>query len=144
MWDVAWTDPKRELVGDHRGIKDRDRSESEKSLSRNSISTTSSKTSGHSALSRLRAKALRHSSSSKEPTRPNVYTLSEPRTPDSSPNNHYPSNMSGSATDRTSALLMLNGADVHQEATLADGTRSRLQNEHYNNMNMKNKGDERI
>ncbi|KHO00940.1 uncharacterized protein MAM_01718 [Metarhizium album ARSEF 1941] len=94
MWDVAWTDPRRELVGEHRGRKDRDRSVKEKSLSRNSVSTTSSKTSTHSTLSRLRTRALlRQSSSSKESMGQNTYPDSEPQTPNHS-NNRSPSVMS--------------------------------------------------
>lgn len=141
MWDVAWTDPERELVGDHRGIKDSDRSDKEKSSSRNSISTTSSKASGHSALSRLRARALRHSSSLKEPNRPNVYTSSEPWTPNSSSNNLYPPNMLDTAADQTSALLMLNGGDMNPDAELGNVTHSTLPNGHSATTNMKSKGE---
>lgn len=68
MWDVTWTDPDKKLVGEHRARKDEEGSEN-KTLSRHSVSTTSSKGSSHSAFSRLRAKATRQSSSSKESTK---------------------------------------------------------------------------
>ncbi|KAG6021489.1 hypothetical protein E4U41_002476 [Claviceps citrina] len=66
MWDVTWTDPSKELVGEHRARKDKEGSEKNKSRSRHSASTTSSKLSSQSALSRLRAEAARQSRSSKE------------------------------------------------------------------------------
>ncbi|KAK2592921.1 hypothetical protein QQS21_009366 [Conoideocrella luteorostrata] len=66
MWEVAWTDANRTLVGEHRERKDKAGNEKDKkSLTRQSVSTTSSKGSAYSAFSRLRTKAGRKSSSSK-------------------------------------------------------------------------------
>lgn len=66
MWDVAWTDPNRELVGQHRAKRDHDKDEGgqDRTLARNSISTASSKGSARSAFSRFRPKPSRQSPSS--------------------------------------------------------------------------------
>lgn len=117
MWDVAWTDPKRELVGERREKKDRDRSVKEKSLSRNSISTTSSKASGQTALSRLRARAIRKSSSSRESTSGNNNTCSEPHTPDNSFNTHSMSDMFDVALNSSGDQLKHNNFGLQAEST---------------------------
>ncbi|KAG8415260.1 hypothetical protein J3458_009122 [Metarhizium acridum] len=124
MWDVAWTDPKRELVGEHRGRKDKDRSVKDKSLSRNSVSTTSSKTSTHSTISRLRARALRQSSSSKESPRQNINPDSGPQTPDRSFNNRSPSVMSDAEQRQVSGRPILSCSDLQIEVTSRNGSYS--------------------
>ncbi|KAK9442885.1 hypothetical protein VB005_03948 [Metarhizium brunneum] len=138
MWDVAWTDPKRELVGEHRGRKDKDRSVKDKSLSRNSVSTTSSKTSTHSTLSRLRARALR--SSSKESPRQNINPDSGPQTPDRSFNNRSPSVMSDAEQRQVSGRPILSCSDLQVEATSQNGFNSVGRSKFAAVKNTKNKG----
>ncbi|KIE00472.1 hypothetical protein MAJ_03710, partial [Metarhizium majus ARSEF 297] len=138
MWDVAWTDPKRELVGEHRGRKDKDRSVKDKSLSRNSVSTTSSKTSTHSTLSRLRARALR--SSSKESPRQNINPDSGPQTPDRSFNNRSPSVMSDAEQRQVSGRPILSCSDLQVEATSQNGFNSVGRSKFVAVKNTKNKG----
>lgn len=77
MWDVTWTDPEKELVGQHRARKDKDGDSKNKGKSRHSMSTTSSKSSGQAPLSGIRAMAERQSASSKvfTTTRENSATL---------------------------------------------------------------------
>ncbi|KAF5138428.1 hypothetical protein E5D57_002214 [Metarhizium anisopliae] len=139
MWDVAWTDPKRELVGEHRGRKDKDRSVKDKSLSRNSVSTTSSKTSTHSTLSRLRARALR--SSSKESPRQNINPDSGPQTPDRSFNNRSPSVMSDAEQRQVSGRPILSCSDLQVEATSQNGFNSVGRSKFAAVKNTKNKGE---
>ncbi|TWU74688.1 hypothetical protein ED733_004658 [Metarhizium rileyi] len=138
MWDVAWTDPKRELVGEHRGKKDKDRSLTEKSLSRNSISTTSSKTSGHSALSRFRVRALRQSSSSKESSKPNMYSPSEPRTPDNSIDTRSSAAMSDTEQRNARDPLKLH-AVLRAESTPSNFSSSMRRSKNTNMKKTKNK-----
>jgi hypothetical protein len=69
MFDVIWTDPDRELVGEHRAKKDRNKdkkkSTSKDRSQRNSISTRSSLSSGDSPFAFLKPKGLRQARSSK-------------------------------------------------------------------------------
>lgn len=62
MFDVIWTDPNRELVGEHRAKKDRKKEQKQPSRDRserNSLSTRSSLSSADSPFSFLRSKGLR-------------------------------------------------------------------------------------
>ncbi|PNY24452.1 Uncharacterized protein TCAP_05612 [Tolypocladium capitatum] len=86
MWDVVWTDPSRELVGEHRARKQRDKETGRKKgdggggggggggdddegsrarSGRSSLSTTSPRSSGESAFARFRARGLKHINTSK-------------------------------------------------------------------------------
>lgn len=95
MWDVDWTDPHRELVGEHRARKEQEKQQEDKADGRHSISTVSSRSSGTSGLSRLRAKVVMQSPRSPTTLRSDVSasnidaspsvsasSLSEPRTLD--------------------------------------------------------------
>ncbi|KAI9155240.1 hypothetical protein HJFPF1_07821 [Paramyrothecium foliicola] len=67
MFDVIWTDPNRELVGEHRAKKDRKKEKKQADRSeRNSLSTRSSLSSADSPFSFFRPKAMRHARTSKE------------------------------------------------------------------------------
>ncbi|KAG6008813.1 hypothetical protein E4U21_003842 [Claviceps maximensis] len=99
MWDVAWTDPNKELVGQYRARKDKEGSEKIKNLSRHSDSTTSSKGSSQSALSRLRTKAARQSASSKESTERESSALLRYTTPEASSMSLCSIEMSGGLLD---------------------------------------------
>lgn len=62
MWDVIWTDPDRELVGEHRAKKGRSQEEKEKNgigSGRNSAATSHSSSSSESPFGFFRSKASR-------------------------------------------------------------------------------------
>ncbi|POR35730.1 Uncharacterized protein TPAR_04081 [Tolypocladium paradoxum] len=74
MWDVVWTDPSRELVGEHRARKQHDNNKEKKRdddegsrarSGRSSMSTASSRSSAESAFARFRSRGLKHINTSK-------------------------------------------------------------------------------
>jgi hypothetical protein len=118
MWDVAWTDPSRELVGERRVKIDGDgEGVRDKTLPRNSVSTTSSKASGHSTLSRLRAKARHQSSSSKASSQPSTHASLEQQVHQESSKNPSRSNMPDTASRLTSGHLTASNSDLQAVAS---------------------------
>ncbi|KJZ79349.1 hypothetical protein HIM_01500 [Hirsutella minnesotensis 3608] len=77
MWDIVWTDPSRELVGEHRARKESSRKRGQPQqqaerhpqiAERSSLSTTSSRSStAESAFARFRARGLKQAQSSSQP-----------------------------------------------------------------------------
>ncbi|XP_044721901.1 uncharacterized protein HRG_04816 [Hirsutella rhossiliensis] len=102
MWDIVWTDPKRELVGEHRAKKESRRNrgpDCATPLARSSLSSTTSSHSSktESAFARFRARGLK---------KPNSKSTSSP--PEHSPPTALPSpasaSVSGSATSARSSV----------------------------------------
>lgn len=134
MFDVIWTDPDRELVGEHRAKKEREREQinkdknknrskdSDKSLSRRSLSIRSSRSSTDSPFSFLRNRGLKQATHAKSDAKSDAKTKSNSSglfTPSLVSSRSPLSSTSDAASYRQSVLLG-EVSEVFLEATVAE------------------------
>ena len=125
MFDVIWTDPDRELVGEHRAKKEKKKVQQEKQTltSRSSLSTRSSRSSVDSPFSLFRSRGPKNPSQAGSRTKssgssglmtPSILSSRSPLSIDSDVGNYRHS------------VAILDSSDLYSEATRAADPRRRL------------------
>lgn len=132
MFDVIWTDPNRELVGEHRAKKEkkRDQKEKQKALaSRSSLSTRSSRASVESPFGFLRARGLKRVDTEKANSNPKSGASSGLLTP-SILSSRSPLSVASDGRSYRHSVAILDNSDLYSERTRALDRRGPTESRH--------------
>lgn len=132
MFDVIWTDPNRELVGEHRAKKEkkRDQKEKQKALaSRSSLSTRSSRSSVESPFGFLRSRGLKRVDTEKANSNPKSGASSGLLTP-SILSSRSPLSVASDGRSYRHSVAILDNSDLYSERTRALDRRGPTESRH--------------